>query len=386
MNQACRRRATCWLLLLAALSFGRQAAAIDAIAKHAVLVEMQTGAVLYEKNAYDPMAPASMSKMMTIYMLFERLRDGGLSLEDTLPVSKAAWKKGGPNSGGSTMFLEPGKRVRVEDLVRGVIVQSGNDACIVIAEGLASDEKTFAEQMTVRAREMGMEKTTFKNSTGLPDPEHLTTAFDLSILARRTIEDFPDLFHYYSEKDFTYGGVTQPNRNLLLNKGIGVDGMKTGHTEDAGYGLTATAKRGARRLILVINGLESEKARSNEAERLLDFGFMEFNNYALFKAGEEVLKADVWLGEITAVPLVINNDVVITMQRAARRKMKVVAAYQTPIPAPIVKGAELAKLRIAAPGLQTIELPLVAGASVNRLGFFGRMGQALNHIIFGVSR
>ena len=329
------------------------------------------------------MPPASMSKMMTIYMVFERLRDGRLSLDDKLSVSENAWRRGGVKSGSSTMFLEPRSRVRVEDLLRGIIVQSGNDACIVMAENLSGSELTFAEEMTQKARALGMTGSTFKNSTGWPHPEHRMTSRDLAILAQRTIADFPDYYRYYSEKTFTYNGIRQNNRNRLLYKDMGADGLKTGHTSEAGYGLTSSAARGNRRLILVVNGLPSNKDRFRESERLLEWGFREFNNYALFKAGEQVETAAVWLGNSPTVPLLIGRDVLITLPKKSRLGMKVTINYQGPVPAPVAMGDPLAMLRIEAPDVETIEIPLTAGADVQQLGLMGRLGAAFNHIVFG---
>ncbi|MFQ5763817.1 MAG: D-alanyl-D-alanine carboxypeptidase family protein, partial [Rhodospirillales bacterium] len=318
--------------------------AMETLARQAILVETATGAVLFEKNADEPMPPASMSKMMTVFMMFERLRDGSLSLDDTFLVSENAWRRGGAKSGGSTMFLEPGKRVRVEDLIRGIIVQSGNDACIVVAETLAGSEEAFAEEMTGRGRDLGMRHTVFRNATGWPDPEHLTTARDLAVLARRTVEDFPEYYHYYAEKEFTYNGIRQINRNPLLYREVEADGLKTGHTKASGYGLAASATQGERRLILVVNGLATKRDRSREPDRLLGWGFREFNNYKLFTAGEVVTQADVWLGEEATVPLVIENEMLITFPRKARRGMKVVVRFENPIAAPIAKGQEVATL------------------------------------------
>ncbi len=365
--------------------FARPALAIETIAKAAVLVEMDTGAVLFEKNADELLTPASMSKMMTIYMIFDRLSNGSLSLDDTFPVSERAWRNGGARSGSSTMFLKPGQRVRVEDLIQGIIVQSGNDAAIVVAEGLASSEAAFADEMTAKAREIGLDKSTFKNATGWPDEGHLMTARDLARLARRTIKDFPDYYRFYAEKEFTYNGIRQTNRNPLLYKNMGADGLKTGHTQTFGYSLTSTAVRGSRRLILVVMGLPSKMARGKESERLLEWGFREFNNYALFKAGEEVTTADVWLGQKPNVPLLIGKDLTITWPRKARRKMKVSVSYTGPIAAPVMKGAEVAKLTVTAPGQKTIQVPLVAGEGVPLLGLIGRLGAALNFILWGES-
>lgn len=358
-------------------------AAIETIAREAILMDTTTGAILFEKDADQPMHPASMSKMMTAHMLFDRLKEGSLSLDDTFTVSERAWREGGAKSGSSTMFLEPGQRVRVEDLIRGIVIQSGNDASIVVAEGLASSETVFAEEMTARARKLGLTHSTFRNATGLPDPEHLTTAHDLALLAMETIGDFPEYYHYYSEKEFTYNGIKQGNRNPLLYLDMGVDGLKTGHTEVSGYGLTASAKRGDRRLVLVINGLPSIKMRSRESERLLEWGFREFDNYKLFAAGATVTDANVWLGQEKSVPLVIDKDLVIMLPRKARSDMKVAVTFDNPIPAPITKGDKLAKLVVTAPGVDPVEVPLVAGASVERLGIFGRLGAALKYLMWG---
>lgn len=363
----------------------RPAAAIETVAREAVLMDAATGTWLFNKNGDSPMAAASMSKMMTVYLIFERLRDSRLSLDDSFVVSEKAWRKGGAKSGSSTMFLEPGARVKTEDLLRGIIVQSGNDACIVMAEGLAGSEAAFAEEMTRRAREIGMTQTIFKNSTGWPDPEHVTSAKDLAILAQRTIRDFPNYYHYYSERSFTYNGIRQFNRNPLLSRSAQADGLKTGYTEESGYGLTASMMRGNRRLIVVMNGLPSKKARRREPQRLLEWGFREFNNYSLFKAGEQVTDASVWLGKEHSVPLIIENELTLTLPRKTRRNMKVEVRFDGPIPSPITKGDKLATLVVTAPDLKPVEFPLLAGKDVERLGLFGRLGAALRYILWGDS-
>ena len=370
-------------LIIAWAASAPPAAAIEVVARQAILMDMATGAVLFEKNADEPAPPASMSKMMTAYMVFERLLDGRLSLDDTFLVSETAWRKGGAKSGSSTMFLDPGKRVRVEDLLRGIIVQSGNDASIVIAEGLSGSEQAFAEEMTQRGRQLGLTNSVFKNATGWPDPGHVMSARDLAILARRTIEDFPEFYHYYAERNFTYNGIRQINRNPLLYKDMGADGLKTGHTTESGYGLTGTVKRGDRRLILVVNGLPTKKARSREPKRLFEWGFREFQNYALLKAGDVVADANVWLGKEATVPLVIDKDLMITLARKARPKMKVKAVFEGPIPAPVAMGTEIARLIVTVPGEETVQVPLVAGAEVERLGLLGRLGAALKYILWG---
>ena len=287
----------CIVAVILALAQTRPAAAIETMAREALLVDMDTGAVLLEKNADKPMPPASMSKIMTTYMVFSRLREGKLAMDDTLPVSERAWRRGGCVSDGSTMCLKLGERVKVEDLLQGIIVQSGNDASIVIAEGLAGSEEAFASEMNKKAKEIGLKGSVFRNSTGLPEPDHVMTARDLAVLAERTIKDFPEYYHFYSEKEFTYNGIKQGNRNPLLYKSVGADGLKTGHTKEAGYGLTASAKQADRRVVLVVAGLPSMAARAEESVRLIDYAFREFENVPLVKAGEQVETASVWLGE-----------------------------------------------------------------------------------------
>lgn len=365
-------------IVLASLGWSRGAVAIETDARQAIVVEFDTGAILYQKDADTIMYPASMTKMMTAYMLFERLKNGSLSLEDTFRVSEKAWRKGG-----SKMFVKVGDRVSVEDLIRGIVVQSGNDATIVVAEGIGGSEGAFAELMTEKARAIGMSNSTFRNASGWPDPDHVTTARDLATLAERTIRDFPDFFHYYSEKSFTYNKIKQDNRNPLLYKNMGADGLKTGHTEASGYGLTASAKRNERRLIVVANGFNSVKARAAGSERLIDWGFRTWNNYALFKGGEKLADAPVWLGEAESVPVHIKDDLVITIPRKSRPKMKVAVSYEEPIPAPIKAGSRVATLVISAPDTETLEVPLYAGADVPQLGPVGRLGEALRYLVWG---
>ncbi|WP_417782322.1 D-alanyl-D-alanine carboxypeptidase family protein [Terasakiella pusilla] len=362
-----------------------QAYAIDTTAREAYMVDMKTGHILLEKDAEVSMPPASMSKLMTLYLVFDRLKDGRLSLDDEFTVSERAWREGGAASGSSTMFLEPRQKVRVEDLIKGIIIQSGNDACIVVAEALAGSEKNFAIEMTEKARELGMENSTFANATGWPDPGQRMTAHDLAILAKSLISEFPEYYKFFAEKNFEYNGIRQSNRNPLLFKTMGADGLKTGHTSEAGYGLTSSAIRDGRRLILVVNGLNSVRARSAESERLIEWGFREFNNYSLFKKGQEVSSAELWLSDKQSVGLVIDQDVEITLPRKSRRDMKVTVQYDGPIPAPITKGQELAKVVISAPDVESITIPLYAAEEAGRLGFVGRLGAALKSIIWGVT-
>lgn len=354
------------------------AQALETQAREVFLMDANTNAILLDKNSEVSMPPASMSKIMTAYMVFERLKAGSLSLDDKLPVSEKAWRMGG-----SKMFVEVGDQIRVEDLLRGVIVQSGNDACIVLAEGIAGSEEAFAEQMTAKAREIGMTGSTFANATGWPHPEHRMTARDLATLANRIITDHPEFYHYYSEKEFTWTDIRQGNRNPLLYKNIGADGLKTGHTEEAGYGLTASAVQNDRRLILVVNGLGSIKERSAESERLMSWGFREFGNYALFESGETVDEAPVWLGAEKTVPLVMAEDLVVTLPRSVRNGMKVSVVYDSPIPAPVPSGQEIATLRVSWPDGVPVEVPLMAGEDVEQLGPFGRIAASIKFLLLG---
>jgi D-alanyl-D-alanine carboxypeptidase (penicillin-binding protein 5/6) len=360
------------------------AQSFETVARQALIVDFQTGAILFEKNADERMPPSSMSKVMTAYLVFKALKEGRLSLEDMLPVSERAWR-----IQGSKMFVTLNSQVKVEDLIRGMIVQSGNDACIVLAEGLAGSEDAFAERMNEEARRIGLQGSNFRNSSGWPNPDHYMTSRDLATLARRLITDFPEHYKYYSELSFTYGKdekgvpIKQGNRNPLLYKSLGADGIKTGHTDDAGYGLMASAMREGRRIIMVLNGMPSIKARGTEAERLIEWAYRDFANYTLFKAGQTVDKGDVWLGAEPSVNLVAEKDLIVTLPRRARQQMKATAIYDSPIPAPLAKGDKVGRLVVSAPGIDTIELPLVAERDVGRLGFAGRIGAAVGYLLWG---
>ena len=369
-------------LLAAAVAgpVGAQTNLIETPARHAILIDHETGAVLLAKDEAEPMPPSSMSKLMTIYALFQRLADGRLSLDDEFAVSEKAWRMGG-----SKMFVEVGSHVRVEDLIRGIVVQSGNDACIVVAEGLAGSEAAFAELMNAEAKRIGLQDSHFVNASGWPDPKHLMSARDLARLARHLIDDFPQYYGYFSEPSFEYSDIRQGNRNPLLYKNVGADGLKTGHTQAAGYGLVASAKRDGHRLVLVLNGLESVNQRSRESERLLNWAFREFGRYDLFKAGDTVADAEVWLGKEDSIPLLLEEPLNIVLPRSSRNKMTVTVSYDGPIPAPIAKGQVLASLKVTAPGFATIERKLVAAADVPQLGMFGRLTAALEHLLLGAA-
>lgn len=358
-----------------------QAAKIRTQAKHAIMVEGSTGAVLFEHDADVSMPPSSMSKLMTIYLTFERLRDGNILFDDKFEVSTDTWRKW--RLRGSTMFLKAGQKVTVHDLLMGVIVQSGNDACAVLAEGMAGSEEVFVEWSNEKAEELGLKNSHFVNVNGWPDEGHYMSARDLAILSQRLVTEFPDYYAMFKEKKFTFNDISQTNRNPILYSMPSADGLKTGHTEDAGYGLAASAVQDGRRLILVINGLKSNRARAREAERLLNYGFRNFSVYPLFKAGDIVDSANVWLGQDAKVPLVIQEDVVLSISRQDRRRMKVKIIYTGPIPAPIVEGQPIATLEISAKDMKTVKLPLVAGADISKLGGVSRLKAAFNYLLLG---
>ncbi len=365
------------LVGLTALAPARAQTDFDTIAEAAILIDYPSRQVLYAKNADEPRPPASMSKLMTAFMVFERLEQGQWSLDDRLLVSEKAWRMGG-----SKMFVEVGERVRVEDLLRGIIIQSGNDACIVVAEAMAGTEAAFAQQMTERARELGLDDSVFKNASGWPDPEHVMSVRDLAHLAAEIIERFPQHYHLYSEESFTYADITQESRNPLLQGGVaGVDGLKTGHTSNAGYGLVASAERDGRRLILVVAGLDTPGERRREAERLLEHGYRAFQSYELFAGGETIEEAPVWFGDRPRVPLVAGDDVDVTLSLAARDDLEVTLAYETPVKAPVAAGTRVGELRITAPEVGDRSVPVVVGEDVGRASVFGRMWTAFRHLV-----
>jgi serine-type D-Ala-D-Ala carboxypeptidase (penicillin-binding protein 5/6) len=344
---------------------------IPTSAQYAFMVDPQTSTVLLFKDADKPMHPSSMAKMMTIYIVFEELAAGRLKLDTKFSVSEKAWRM---SRQGSTMWVgDPGSEVTVEDLIKGMIVLSGNDACIVVAEGIAGTEDSFAERMNKKAKELGMTGTVFKNSSGWPAEGQMTTARDLAVLGWRTIVDFPKYYPYYSIQSWTYSNIKQDNRNLLLRQTPGTDGLKTGHTEDGGFGQTVSAVRDGRRLIVVVNGLamgkpqhEGGRERARETSRLLEWGFREFRNTSVFRAGDVVAEAPVWLGEQDKVPLVIAQAVQLTLPNGQTFQPRVVARFEGPLPAPIVKGTKLGTAAVSMPDGRTLEYPLEAGADVPR--------------------
>jgi serine-type D-Ala-D-Ala carboxypeptidase (penicillin-binding protein 5/6) len=351
---------------------------ITTIAREAFMVDPQTSTVLLYKEADTPMAPSSMAKMMTVYILFEELAAGHVKLDTRYHVSERA-----RNMGGSRMFLELGSDVTVEELLKGMITLSGNDACVVVAEGLAGSEEGFAERMNKRAKELGMTKTVFKNSSGWPVEGQYSTARDLALLAWRTIHDYPQYYRYYADVDWTYHNIKQDNRNRLLKSTPGVDGLKTGHTDEGGYGQATSATRDGRRLIMVLNGMNSMAERAQESARLIEWGYRDSTNTTIFRAGDVVAEAPVWLGAQDKVQLVIPVPVLVTTLVGQSAQPRVVARFDGPIPAPIAKGTRLGTAIVTPPDGHPAEYPLQAGADVEREGVIGRVATLIRHYLFG---
>ena len=350
---------------------------VDTAAKWAYIQDFDTGATLLEKQADEEVPPSSMTKLMTMYLVYDQLKQGRLKLEDELPVTEKAWRMQG-----SKMFVQVGSTVKVEDLVRGVIVQSGNDAAIVLAEAIGGSEEQFVEKMNAKAKQLGLTHSYFKNCTGWPDPEQHMSVRDIATLSGAIIREFPDYYHYDSEKTFRYNGIEQGNRNPMVQKGT-ADGLKTGHTEAGGYGLVASSKRNGRRVILVLNGMNSMRERAEESERLMDWAFFNFEDVTLFSAGDTIEQVPVWLGTDHSVPLVTGRDVVVTMPRNWRQKAAVKVGYNAPLNAPIAKGDVLGKLTVTGEGVPHLDLPLMAGADVPKLGLPGRAMAVLSKYVSG---
>jgi D-alanyl-D-alanine carboxypeptidase (penicillin-binding protein 5/6) len=353
---------------------------MDTVAKQAIMIDPDTGQIILEKNSDELMKPASMAKLMTIFITFEKIKNKSISLDDKFIVSEKAWKKRG-----SRTFLEPGQTVSVEDLLRGVIVQSGNDAAIVLAEGISGTEDIFSDLMNSVARELKMNNTIFKNSTGWPDPEQNSTSRDLSILASNLINKFPDLYKMFAEISFTYNGIKQGNRNPILynNLVFGADGLKTGHTQESGYGLVASAKRDNLRFILVLNGMTSMRQRKQESSRLLNSAFREFKKLKLYNLNEIVADAKVFLGESDIISLIVKDEINLLLNSVELREMKVKATWDDPISAPISKDEVLGTLTIKIPNKKILSYPLYAGNDIKKQSFLKRIGSTIDYIIWG---
>jgi len=351
---------------------------MDTSAQWAFITDFNTGAELLNKSADAEMPPSSMTKLMTAYIVYSKLQSGTLRLDQTLPVSERAWR-----TQGSKMFVELGAQIQVESLIRGMIIQSGNDACIVLAEGIAGSEEQFVDMMNAQAKTLGLTHSVFRNCTGWPDPQHHMSVRDIATLARAIIKDFPEYYHYDSEKTFTYHGIVQYNRNPLVQRGL-ADGLKTGHTDAGGFGVVGSAEHNGRRVIMVLNGMPSAKARVEESIRLMSWSFANFENVQLFTASDIIETAPVYLGTAHTVPLVAGENLTLTMPRAWRQHAHIAVDYDSPIPAPITRGDVLGKLTISGQGVPQAEVKLLAGEDVGRLGIPGRAVAVMTHFLTGV--
>lgn len=345
---------------------------LNTSAPYAYIMDGDTGAELYSKAGETPIIPASMSKLMVYYLVFERLKEGRLKMEDEFTVSEHAWRTGGAGTAGSTMFLKLGSKVSVENLLKGAVIQSGNDACIVLAEGLAGSEEAFSREMTAKGREIGLKHSTFANATGLDHPDHRMSAHDIALLGYRLIKDFPDFYPMFQERTFTWNGITQPNRNPLLREMDGADGIKTGHLSASGYGLVGSAVRDGKRRIIVLQGLKSETERRTEGARVMRSAFVDFMTFDLVAKDVEVATANVWLGEQQTVKLVATESAIVGLHANARNGIRSVVVYKGPLQAPVNAGDIVGDLVITAPGRPEIRIPVAAQTSVKKLGIFGR--------------
>ncbi|MBB3996063.1 D-alanyl-D-alanine carboxypeptidase (penicillin-binding protein 5/6) [Sulfitobacter undariae] len=364
---------------LALLVSSVSAHAFETRATAAYVMDFNTGTVLLAKDADAPLPPASMSKLMTLYMAFEAIDNGILELDQELPVSAAAQQYGG-----STMFLKAGERVRVEDLIRGIIVLSGNDACVVVAEALDGTEAKFARRMTMRAQQLGMTNSTFTNSNGWPKAGHRMSMRDLGLIAATLIKDYPQYYPMFSQKEFLFDtneSANRYNRNPLLTLGIGADGLKTGHTEEAGYGLVGSAKQGDRRVIFVLSGLETTQERAQEAEAVVNWAFRQFAQTDLGKAGTRIAQAEVSIGAETTVGMELGADLSVLLPVTPIEPLKTEIVYKGPIKAPIAKGDQIGELIITPEGLPETRVPLLADRDIMRHGFVGRVVAAAQHVI-----
>ncbi len=350
------------------------ASAFETQARAAFVYDVTTDTVLLEQNADVPIPPASMSKLMTLNMLFEALKDGRVSMDTRFGVSSRA-----KNMGGSTMFLNENDRPTVEELIQGIIVLSGNDACVVVAEGLAGSEDAFARLMNDRAATLGMTGSTFANSSGWPNPNHRMSVRDMGMLAARLITEFPEYYGYFGQTEYPYDGRAPDNRfnrNPLLNLGIGADGLKTGHTQEAGYGLVGSATQGTRRIVFVVSGLTSEKERAEESERMVSWAFRQFVQKKLIDKGTEVARANVWMGDHQQIGLVAADDISLLLPALERGALSAEVVYRGPIEAPIAAGQAVADLVVTLKDMPPAHVPLVSDRDVARGGFVPRLRSA----------
>lgn len=358
---------------------GASAAEVTTPAPYAVIMDFDTGAVLFEKDADTPVGPSSMSKLMTVAIVFEKLKSGELKLTDEFAVSERAWRE----KEGSSMWVRVDTKIPLADLLRGIIVQSGNDACIVVAENISGTEEAFAALMTKKAREWGLKNSKFSNSWGRPEDGQKMSTRDLALLARKLIRDYPEYYKLFGEKEFTWEKIRQPNRNPLLYNFKGADGLKTGHTQDNGYGLVGSAIVNGERRIIVVNGLPSDKDRAVEAERLMRTAFNEFTSRTLYKSGDVAGDAIVFAGKAASVPLVTGENVSMILHRSAAEYVAAKVVYEGPVSAPIAKGQQIGYLRVNVEGGDAREFPLYAAADVKPVGPLGRIGLAVKSFMGG---
>jgi D-alanyl-D-alanine carboxypeptidase (penicillin-binding protein 5/6) len=386
-----RSATTLAMLMLAALAMAQPAAAqggapaeMTTRAKQAILMDAHTGAVLFQHNADQLAPPASMSKLMTLAVIFRALKEGRIKLDDEFFVSENAWRTGGAPSGTSAMFVPINTKEPLSEILKGIIIQSGNDVCIAVAEGMAGSEAAFARLMNEEARRLGLTKSTFRNATGLHDPDQLMTMRELALLARHLLQDYPEYYPIFAEREYRYRKHRFFNRNPLLSLDLGVDGLKTGYIKEAGYGIVASAKQDSRRVILAINGMEDAQSRRNEAVRLLEWGFKGFSEFKLFDAEEAVGRARVWGGDRMFVPLVGAKEINVLLPKAqSGQRLQAQIIYNSPLKAPIRKGDEIAKLRVTTASQTVNEIPLHAGEDVPVAGAMRRGLDTLVHMAFG---
>ncbi len=372
-------------VLATAFAPAAQAQKFETKADFAFMMDVETGGVLYQKNADELMAPASMSKLMTLAVVFRALKQGQLKPDDEFFVSENAWRRGGGPSGTSSMFLKLNSREKLSEIIKGIIIQSGNDACIVVAEGMAGTEDAFARLMTQEARRLGLKQATFGNSTGLPHPDQLMTARELALLAIHLIQEYPEYYPLFAEKRFNYKRYKFTNRNPLIYLDGGVDGLKTGYIKEAGYGLVASGIQRGRRVVLVINGLKTKRERKAEGQRLYEWGIRGFKEFRLFDEGEEVSEARVWGGSQWFVPLVGNGPVRVLLPRftATKARLKASVVYEGPLKPPIRRGDQVATLRVTTSPDSTSEVPLYAAQDIEEGGVFSQGFDALLYLAFG---
>ena len=352
----------------------------------AILLDADSDSILYEKNGDQPIAPASLAKLMTVEFLFNEIKQGQVKPDDEYIISENAWRKGGAPSHGSTMFAAIHSRVKVSDLLQGIIVDSANDACIAVAEALAGNETTFGRMLTQRAREIGLERSTFTNSTGYSDPDLRVTAREMAELARHIIHTYPDFYPYFSQRDFTWNNIHQQNRNPLLGMGVGADGLKTGETSEAGFNLVGSAVQDNFRLIVVVTGAKSDKERADEAKKLLEFGFHDFQARVLFAEGQTVGDAKVFGGDRSYVPLIAPGIVRVMLPRNNSQRLLARIVYTGPVPAPITRGQSIGKLKVWRGENLALEVPLQAADDVGRGSMSQRAMDGATELMIGVLR